>query len=154
VTPRRGDQGGPRAPGRHPSTFAYAKVEAAYEFVSAGPLFSHRALLDRATGEVLLQSESGDPDEFPARIDAERYLPLPSRAELGLGRALVISFVEAHLPDALPAVLDMFGRTGAYSRFKDLLDRASLVDQWYAHEGRATEAALRAWCASRGIALA
>ena len=133
--------------------FRYGKVEAAYEFVSAGPLFSHRALLDTATGEVLLQSESGDPDEFPADIAAGRYLPIPTRSELHLGKTLVLSFAEAHAPLALAEVREMFGHKGAYPRFKAFLDRHDLLDRWYAYEGRETERALREWCARKGLSL-
>ncbi len=132
----------------------YRKIEEAYEFVSAGELFAHSALLDTQTGEVLLQTESGELDEFPADIDQDRYRPLPTRSELQLGRRLVLAFVAAHLPDALDEVRDMFGRKGAYSRFKELLALHNMFDLWYEYEGRETERVLREWCAGAGITLA
>jgi hypothetical protein len=131
----------------------YRKIEAGYEFVSAGPLHSHRALLDRATGVVLLQSESSGLDEFPEHIDADRHLFLPTRGELHLGKTLVVAFVKAHAPEALGEVLDMFGRKGAYQRFKEFLDRHKMVDQWYEFEEKETEKALRTWCGKMGISL-
>lgn len=131
----------------------YGKIELAYEFISAGPLHAHRALLDRETGDVLLQSELSGLDEFPQVIDAGRYLFLPTRGELHLGKTLVIAFVEAHVPDAVLAVLEMFSRKGGYGRFKAFLDDRKLVDQWYEFEGKATERALRAWSRNNGISL-
>jgi hypothetical protein len=132
----------------------YRKIEEAYEFVSAGPLHAHGALLDLATGEVLLRSESGGLDEFPAVIDPDRFLALPTRGELHLGKTLVLSFVATHVPWASAEVLDMFSRKGAYPRFKRFLDENGLVDRWYAYEGQQTEQALRGWCASRGLSVA
>lgn len=131
----------------------YEKIELAYEFVSAGPLHAHRALLDRETGGVLLQSDVSGLDEFPEHADTDRYLPLPTRSDLHLGKTLVIAFVQEHAPEALGEVLDMFGRKGAYPRFKAFLDRHLLVDRWYDYEGRQTEKALRGWCAKMGITL-
>ena len=131
----------------------YRKIEEAYEFVSAAELFAHNALLDKATGEVLLQAESGELDEFPSDIDRDRYLSIPNRSELQLGKRLVIAFVAAHLPDALTEVREMFGSRGAYSRFKELLALNNMFDQWYEYEGKETERALREWCAGAGITL-
>jgi hypothetical protein len=132
----------------------YRKIEEAYEFISAGPLHAHRALLDRVTGEVLLQSDAGGLDEFPAVIDPDRFLELPTRGELHLGKTLVLSFVETNVPWAIAEVLDMFSRKGAYPRFKQFLDRSGLVDRWYAYEGQQTEKALRGWCAAKGLSVA
>jgi hypothetical protein len=133
--------------------FEYRKIEEAYEFVSAGEVFAHSALLDTATGAVLLQTESGELDEFPAEIDRDRYLPIPNRIELQLGKRLVIAFVAAHLPAALTEVREMFGSRGAYTRFKELLAVNNLFDAWYEYEGKETERALREWCAGAGITL-
>ena len=131
----------------------FKKIEEAYEFVSAGPLYSHRALLDTTTGEVLLWSESNELDEFPEVVDEARYLELPTRSELHLGKTLVISFVESHIPEALAEVLEMFASRGPYPRFKKFLDRHNLVDQWYEFEGKETERALREWCRGKGLSL-
>ena len=132
---------------------AFKKIEEAYEYVSAGPLHSHRALLDTTTGEVLLWSESNELDEFPEVVDEARYLELPTRCELHLGKTLVISFVESHIPEARAEVLEMFANRGPYPRFKNFLDRHSLVDKWYEFEGTETERALREWCREKGLSL-
>lgn len=131
----------------------FRKIEEAYEFVSAGELFAHSALLDAETGEILLQTASGELDEFPADIDQNRYLPIPTRSELQLGKRLVLAFVAEHLPDALAEVREMFGRKGAYSRFKELLALNDMFDLWYEYEGKETERALREWCKGMGITL-
>ena len=128
-------------------------IEEGYEFVSAGPLYEHSALLDLATGNVLLQSESGDLNEFPEIIDEKRYLPIPTRSELNLGKTLVLAFVDTVIPDGRPQVLDMFSRKGAYPRFKEFLDIHALLDRWYEFESTETERALREWCARMAIPL-
>jgi len=57
---------------------------------------------------------------------------------------------EAYL---VPKVEDIFRRRGAYGRFKSLLERRGVLDEWYAYEARHRESALRQWCAENGIAL-
>ena len=47
----------------------------------------------------------------------------------------------------------MFGRRGAFARFRDLLIREGLRDQWHAFEAAAEERALREWCADMEIEL-
>jgi hypothetical protein len=51
------------------------------------------------------------------------YVQLPDKRELDLGRALVFDFVRQFLPDDFSEVQRMFGRRGAYAKFKDLLAR-------------------------------
>jgi hypothetical protein len=51
-------------------------------------------------------------------------------------------------------VRDIFGRRGAYRRFKDFLETRSMLEKWYAFEEKATAEALRKWCEENGIELA
>ena len=131
----------------------YSKIEEAYEFVSAGELFSHNALVDIRTGEVLFQSDSEELDEFPENIDRDRYIAIPTRAELHLGKPVVISFVETYMPNDIVEVHRIFVHKGAYSNFKNLLDLNNMLDQWYEYERTETERALREWCQGMGISL-
>lgn len=57
------------------------------------------------------------------------------------------------LPDDYDKVADSFHKRGAYGRFKDLLDRRSVREAWYAFEAEATELALKQWCEEHGIQL-
>lgn len=105
------------------------------------------------TGRVFFQSDwTDDDDELPADLDdPARYLALPTRRELDLGRALVMAFIEEASPTDLETVRSYFRQRGAYGRYKDLLARRDLLDSWYAFEQTATESALREWCAQNGL---
>lgn len=105
------------------------------------------------TGRVFFQSDwTDDDDELPADLDdPARYLALPTRRELDLGRALVMAFIEEASPTDLETVRSYFRQRGAYGRYKDLLARRDLLDSWYAFEQAATESALREWCAQNGL---
>ncbi|MDW6024052.1 hypothetical protein SAZ10_20095 [Mesorhizobium sp. BAC0120] len=58
----------------------------------------------------------------------------------------MLKFARDHLPDDYDKVWEIFSRSGAYSRFKDLLAYRHAVDRWHAFEQEATEQALRDWC--------
>jgi len=131
----------------------FKKIEEAFEFVSAGQLFSHDAFLDTETGEVLYQSDSDESDDLPEDIDEARYISIPNRGELHLGKPIVLSFVETHAPDCLLEVLGFFAHKGAFSNFKNLMDLNNILDQWYEYESKETEKALREWCEAKGISL-
>jgi hypothetical protein len=131
----------------------YKDIEEAVEFVSAGHMSMHSAVVDMQTGTVLFQAESGDLDEFPEDVDDERYRAIPGKNDLRLGRPLVMSYIQQHIPDAYQEVQRMFARSGAYSRFKAFLEARNRLDHWYEYEGQETEKAIREWCREQGIEL-
>lgn len=120
----------------------------AFEFVSAGDMGEHQAFLCRQSGEVYLRSEiCDDLDELPDDIeDGEKYVQLPDKRELELGKPLALDFARQFLADDFDEVRQIFSRRGAYAKFKDLLDRRGARDQWYDFEAKAVERALRMWC--------
>jgi len=120
----------------------------AFEFVSAGGMGEHQAFLCRQSGKVYWHSElSEDLEELPDDIDdSEKYVPIPGKSELDLGKPLVLDFTRQFLPDDFDEVRQIFNKRGAYARFKDLLDRRGTRDQWYDFEAKAEERALRIWC--------
>ena len=126
-----------------------------FEFVSLGQPHEHEAVLCRKTGKFLWHSDvAEDIEEWPDDADnEEKYLPIPHKKELDLGKPLVIEFARQFLPDEFNEVRRMFDRRGAYARFKDLLQRRKALDRWYDFETRATEAALREWCEINGITI-
>ncbi|SIT60038.1 conserved hypothetical protein [Mesorhizobium prunaredense] len=63
----------------------------------------------------------------------------------------MLTFARHHLPDDCDKVREIFSRAGAYARFKDLLERRGAVDRWYDFEQKATEEALKTWCADNDI---
>lgn len=127
----------------------------AFEFVSFGHPGEHEAYLCTKTGEIHWHSEYGDNDApLPDDIeDSEKYIPIPHKNDLGLGKPLVLKFAGEFLPDALNKVQEIFGRAGAYARFKDLLEHRGVLQQWYEYEAKAQEEALRQWCEDCGVQL-
>ena len=120
----------------------------AFEFVSASNTDEHQACLCKQTGKLYWQSDSSDElEELPDDIDdEEKYIQIPDKRELDLGKPLVFDFVRQFLPDDFDEVQRIFSRKGAYARFKDLLVRRGTLDQWYGFESKAEESALRRWC--------
>ncbi len=94
------------------------------------------------------------PDALPDDVDDEdKYFTLPGKKELGLGKPLVLDFAQEFLPGAFDDVRDMFNRRGAFARFRALLTRKGLRDQWHAFEASAEERALREWCKDMKITM-
>ena len=125
----------------------------AFDFTSADAPVDHYAVIDPDSGAIHLWSEETTEDEgLPADIEtSDRYLRVPDRRELDLGRDLALDFAAERLPGDYQTVVDFFRKRGAYGRFKDLLDSRGLLDQWHAFEERETESALREWCRENGI---
>jgi hypothetical protein len=125
----------------------------AFDFVSAGRLFEHEAYLSVETGVIHYCSELGGLDEeLPDDIDdPEKYIAIPHKNDLDLGKRLALRFVEDLLPDEVDNAYGIFSRKGAYSRFKSLLEDRGMLQQWYEYEEKSTKQALREWCESNGI---
>jgi hypothetical protein len=129
----------------------------ALEFVSLdGGFGGHEAVLCRETGQIYLRSDAADLDEIPddAEDDSEKYIAIPSRRDLDLGKPLVFDFAREFLPDDFDEVRYIFSKKGAYRKFRDLLTRRKAVDRWYDFEAKATKQALREWCELHAIAVA
>ena len=132
----------------------YEDIENAFLFVSIGPEFSKSAYLCRDTDQIYYVTDLDDLDELPDHVDGvERYIQIPDRNDLGLGKSLVLDFISVHLPRELGDVEGMFQRSDAYARFEHLLERKGLLDRWHKYENEHTESALRTWCANKGIEL-
>ena len=127
---------------------SWTDLTLAFEFVGVGSTGEHRVFLCKQTGKLYWHSDSSDElDELPDDIyDDEKYVQIPDKRELDLGKPLVFDFVRQFLPDDLDEVQRIFSRRGAYARFKDLLIRNCTLDQWYGFESKAEEDALRSWC--------
>jgi hypothetical protein len=135
---------------------SFSDLQFAFEFASFGALGENRAILDTQSGRLYYHSEIGDnmeEDEFPDDIDDEKYIEIPHRNELRLGKPLVLEFAREVLPDDYDEVRAIFSRKGAYGRFKALLVRRRALDRWHDFSAKAEEAALRQWCADNAIEL-
>jgi hypothetical protein len=134
---------------------SFADLRFAFEFVSVAALGEHRAFLDRQSGAFHYHSELEEvpEEELPDDIDDEKYIEIPHKHELDLGRALVEDFVLQFLAEDHDEVRRIFKRRGAYGRFKALLARRGALERWYDFQNNAEEAALREWCADNDIEL-
>ena len=133
---------------------SFSDLQLAFEFVSSGGMGENEAYLDRQSGKIYWHSEFGKNDEeLPDDIDNEKYIAIPDRRELDLGKPLVLEFAREFLPDDYDEVHHIFNRRGAYRRYKDLLVRRGALERWYDFSKKAEEGAFREWCVENGIEL-
>ena len=125
----------------------YADLLDAFEWVSGTADSQNAAYICRRTGTTYFTSSSMDLDDrIPDDIDDGCfYIAVPHKTDLNLGRNLAIKFAAQHLPDAYDDVCPFFRKSGAYGRFKELLERNGSLDAWYEYEAREVEQALREW---------
>jgi hypothetical protein len=132
-------------------------ITQAFEFANTdGNLGQFCAFVCKQTGTIHYQTDFPDADEFHDELpddihDEEKYVALPDKRELGLGKPLALDFAREFLPDDFDDVRDAFSKRGAYLKFKTLLARRGAIDRWHAFEAKATERALRDWCAENEI---
>jgi hypothetical protein len=139
----------PRAPVK------FDDLLAAFEWVSSSTDDSE-AYVSRVTGHVHWSSSTLDLDEeLPEDIeDGSIYVAVPNKHDLDLGKNLVLTFTEEQLADSYQVVANIFRKSGAYGRFKDLLERKGLLQAWYDFEAKSTELALRKWATEEDISIA
>jgi hypothetical protein len=145
---------------------SFKDVLDAFEFVSGGAMGEHQAFLCKASGKIHYKSdffdeldelgdeiddnEKNDSEDIDALTDNieddEKFIQIPDKRELDLGKPLALDFAGEFLPNDYDDVRRMFSRRGAYANFKALLARRNELDRWYDFEAKATETALRAWC--------
>ena len=131
----------------------FRDIEDAFFFVSMGEMYMNSAILCIKTGQIFYISDFGDSDELPEDIDddPDKYIDIPHKNELNLGKALVINFTSIHMPDNMEKVQSIFRKKGAYSRFKDLLETKGLLEKWYDFEEAQQKNALIEWCRENNI---
>ena len=125
-------------------------IEMAIEFASSN-MFDSGAFINIETGEI---QYVGDMVDEPAPSDIyenEKYISIPGKAELDLGKPVAIGFVSKEIPDKLGLTYDIFSRSGAFSKFKNLLASLNKLDNWYAFEQAALRSAAMEWCSENGI---
>jgi hypothetical protein len=131
---------------------SFSAIEDAFFFVSMDQQCMHNAYLCKVTGELFYTSELGESDELPEDIDdPDKYISIPHKNELELGKSLVIEFISEYLPDELDRVYSIFRGRGAYSKYKDLLERKGFLDKWYEYENKRQKTALKEWLIENNI---
>jgi len=132
----------------------FADLQLAFEFVSSGGMGENEAYLDRQSGKIYWHSEFGDnEEELPNDIDDEKYISIPDKRELDLGKSLALDFAREFLPGDYDEVRHISSRRGAYRRYKELLVRRDALERWYDFSNKSEAAALREWCAENAIDL-
>jgi hypothetical protein len=95
-----------------------AQITAAFDFANTGSsMGAFFAVVCKATGEIHYQTDMPDfadmYDELPDDIDdEEKYVALPHKRELGLGKPLVLDFARDTLPDDFDTIRYFFDRRG------------------------------------------
>ena len=138
---------------------SFQEILTAFEFVGADGLGEHQAILCRQTGKIYLRSEFSDFDELNDELpddveDDQKYLKIPNKRELGLGKPLALEFAREFLRGEFDEVRYIFSKRKAYSKFRALLIRRNALEQWYEFESKAAEHALREWCAVNSVEVA
>jgi hypothetical protein len=134
----------------------YDDLSSAFDFVSSGAASKHCAYVSLDTGTIYLMSELDPVEEEDLPDDlgtSDRYLEIPHKNDLDLGKRLALRFTEEHLAHRYANVEACFRQRGAYTRFKELLAAEQSLQKWYAFEAESTERALREWCAANEIEL-
>jgi len=131
----------------------YDDLSLAFDFVGSASPTENNAYISLDTGEIFWTSELNSlegkvPDDLET---SDRYIAVPHKNDLDLGRDLALRFVTQELPERYEQVADFFRRKGAYARFKQLLESEGMLGKWYEFEAESVERALRAWCAENGI---
>jgi hypothetical protein len=135
-------------------SITFDSIENAFLYVSMDQQLLNNAYLCKETGQIFYTSEIGDSDELPDDInDSDKYIEIPHKNELELGKRLVFEYVSKFLPDDLNRVDSIFSRSGAYSRFKDMLEEKGHLDRWHKFEDDRTKNALMQWCTDNDIEL-
>ena len=125
----------------------------AYEFASSGTPYENAAYVCSETGAVYITSSEVEVGEgLPEDLEtSDRYLMVPTKADLDLGRSLALRFTDQELPESYNEVAKIFSKKGAYARFKQLLESRDALQRWFRFQEAETEAALRRWCEENNL---
>jgi hypothetical protein len=140
---------------------SFAEISNGFD-VADGGFGDHEAFVCRQTGKVYCRFGSsvlGEDDEINDDIpddieDEAKYIAIPNKKELGLGKPLVLDFASEFMPDDFEEVRYIFSKRGAYRKFRALVIQRDVLQRWYDFEAKATERALREWCEFNSIELA
>ena len=123
----------------------------AFEFVSSGYGYDHSAWLDKESGTIYYDSDVSE-DELPDDLyENEKYLEIPDKREFDLGKPLAIKFIQYFLPDDLDQVYSIFRSKGAYSRYKNMLEKRGALEKWYEFEQESLRNCITEWCEDNGV---
>ena len=137
----------------------FSDVEIAFEMASSSLSLPY-VIIHKQTAQMLCDHDELDEYEIETArdqgvdVDGPDWVALPNKQDLDLGTKLVMDFAADHLSDKdFDRVQGIFSRSGAYRRFKDLLEDRDKSKAWYDYKAARKEKALREWCADNEIPL-
>src|SRR5712691_3321870 len=88
---------------RTPMPVSFQDIMLAFQFVSGGGTGEHQAFLCKPSGKIYWHSElAGDVEELPDDIEeSDKYVEIPDKRELDLGKPLALDFAREFLPRRL-----------------------------------------------------
>ena len=103
----------------------------AFEVVSSGTQYECCAYISLDTGRIYWQSDALDVDnteDLPDDLDtSDRYIAVPHKNDLNLGRRLVLAFANQELPDDADTIENYFRRRGAAGFLQAGFARSHLI---------------------------
>lgn len=126
-------------------------LEMALEFVSGDPGFGAEAYIDMVSGQIYYVGDGVDefvPDDIG---NPEKYIAVPTKRDLGLGRDTVLSFATEKLPEDYDRISAYFRHRGAFSKFRSRMEQIGALDKWYAYEQAAIKQSLKDWCDENSV---
>jgi predicted AlkP superfamily pyrophosphatase or phosphodiesterase len=133
---------------------SYDTIEDAFNYISTGQPGDRRAMVNRVTGKVFLESAESVFDKIPPEFDSDSdYLLIPSRQDLDPGKSLILEFFNTHAQAEVPQVKAIFNRSGGFRNVKALMRSLHLLDLWHIYAEKRIEELLRKWCQDNGLGL-
>lgn len=102
-------------------------------------------MLPRWRGPMLL-AHCGGHRSHPRLHDSEKYVQIPNKRELDLGKPLVLDFAGQFLPDDFDEAAE-----APMPDLRICWIEGGALDHWYDFEAKAKERALRTWCDPNSI---
>jgi hypothetical protein len=127
----------------------------AFEFVSSDAPLMHEAYICLDTGRIFWISQLAALEDEEVADDfgaSDRYLAIPHKNDLDLGKRLALRFAAQELsPRSCERTENFFRHKGAYARFREILESEHALEKWHQFEADAIEEALKNWCSENDI---
>jgi hypothetical protein len=119
------------------------ELRTTFEFVNFGTPLEHSAYICVDTGKIYCHSLSAgleEEEDLPEDLEtSDRYIAVPHKSDLGLGRRLALAFVTQELSDEYDTVAGFFGRRGGVRTVQGI---AASGDPNFAYRGSKSSSSL------------
>jgi hypothetical protein len=110
-------------------------------------------LLDLSTGNCVYDVRDIALDEIiavdekkPESGTRPRYIQIPDKYKLNIGRTLVLQFTREYFPEDYRDIFNRFKRPHAYTWWRIFLEDQKKLQEWHEFRNRKTKEALIDWC--------